>query len=292
MLQAVSEALGQPPTETVAVNETVVVNATHRDVAKALLSGERRAIFLGTLAQRHPRYAELKVLGRRLAELTGATLGLLTEGANAAGAHLAGVLPHRVAGGAAVASPGLAAAEMLAARLKAYVLFGGIEPAVDLAGDAEALNHADLLIAVTTHLSEQLQTAAHIVLPIGCFAESAGTFVNIEGRWQSWQGAAKLVGESRPGWKVLRVLANLLQVPNSDFNSAEEVHAALAAIGGHHGIAPVGNGHAAPAASNLGAPTSGASAWIDLPPYQGDVLVRGSDALAKTQDGRLARVVL
>jgi NADH-quinone oxidoreductase subunit G len=292
VLQAACEALGQPPTETLIGNDTVVVNETHRDVAKALLTGERRAIFLGTLAQRHPRYAELKLLGRRLAEVTGAKLGLLTEGANAAGAHLAGALPHRVAGGAAAASPGLSAAEMLAARLKAYVLFGGIEPAVDLAGDAEALNHADLLIAITTHLSEHLQTSAHIVLPIGCFAESAGTFVNIEGRWQSWQGAAKLVGESRPGWKVLRVLANLLQVPNSDFNSAEEVRAALAAIVGHDGTAPVGNGHAAPAVSNLGAPTSGDSAWIDLPPYQGDVLVRGSDALAKTRDGRLARVVL
>jgi NADH-quinone oxidoreductase subunit G len=281
VLQAASEALGRP------LPETIVVNETHRDVAKALLCGERRAIFLGTLAQRHPRYAELKDLGRRLAELTGAKLGLLTEGANAAGAHLAGVVPHRLAGGAPAPSPGLAAADMLAARLKAYVLFGGIEPAADLAGDAEALNHADLLIAVSTHLSEHLKTSAHIVLPIGCFAESAGTFVNIEGRWQSWQGAAKLVGESRPGWKVLRVLANLLQVPHTEFNSAEEVRAALAAI--------CGNGQTAQATEvvgNLEARASGDTAWIDLPPYQGDVLVRGSEALAKTQDGRLARVVL
>jgi NADH-quinone oxidoreductase subunit G len=281
VLQAASEALGRP------LPETIVVNETHRDVAKALLSGERRAIFLGTLAQRHPRYAELKDLGRRLAELTGATLGLLTEGANAAGAHLAGVVPHRLAGGAPAPSPGLAAADMLAARLKAYVLFGGIEPAADLAGDAEALNHADLLIAVSTHLSEHLKTSAHIVLPIGCFAESAGTFVNIEGRWQSWQGAAKLVGESRPGWKVLRVLANLLQVPDTEFNSAEEVRAALAAICGNGRT-----GQATQVVGNLEARASADTAWIDLPPYQGDVLVRGSEALAKTQDGRLARVVL
>jgi len=281
VLQAASEALGRP------LPETIVVNETHRDVAKALLCGERRAIFLGTLAQRHPRYAELKDLGRRLAELTGAKLGLLTEGANAAGAHLAGVVPHRLAGGAPAPSPGLAAADMLAARLKAYVLFGGIEPAADLAGDAEALNHADLLIAVSTHLSEHLKTSAHIVLPIGCFAESAGTFVNIEGRWQSWQGAAKLVGESRPGWKVLRVLANLLQVPHTEFNSAEEVRAALAAISGNGQTA-----QATEVVGNLEARASGDTAWIDLPPYQGDVLVRGSEALAKTQDGRLARVVL
>jgi len=286
VLQAASVSLGRP------LSETVVVNETHRAVATALLSGERRAIFLGTLAQRHPRYAELKDLGRRLAELTGAKLGLLTEGANAAGAHLAGVVPHRVAGGAPAVSPGLVATDMLAARLKSYVLFGGIEPAADLAGDAEALNHTDLLIAVTTHLSEQLKTAAHIVLPIGCFAESAGTFVNLEGRWQSWQGAAKLVGESRPGWKVLRVLANLLQVPATDFASAEEVRAALAAIWSNGQSDPVGGSPVAQVAGGLGAPARADAAWIDLPPYQGDVLVRGSEALGKTRDGRLARVVL
>jgi NADH-quinone oxidoreductase subunit G len=181
---------------------------------------------------------------------------------------------------------------MLAARLKAYVLFGGIEPSVDLAGDADALNHADLLIAVTTHVSEHLKSTAHIVLPIGCFAESAGTFVNIEGRWQSWQGAAKLVGESRPGWKVLRVLANLLGVPDTDFDSAEEVRAALATLCGNAQTAPLGEGSAMQTAGDLGAAVSADAGWIDLPPYQGDVLVRGSEALAKTQDGQLARVVL
>jgi len=189
---------------------------------------------------------------------------------------------------------------MLAARLKAYVLFGGIEPGADLAGDAEALNYADLLIAVTTHLSDHLKTSAHIVLPIGCFAESAGTYLNIEGRWQSWQGAAKLVGESRPGWKVLRVLANLLQVPDTDFDSAEQVRAALAAICDQAKSAPVGADAGAGASAGAGSagagdlptPTSADAPWIDLPPYQGDVLVRGSEALAKTQDGQLARGVL
>jgi NADH-quinone oxidoreductase subunit G len=285
VVQAAAEALGKP------LSVSAVVSETHRAIARALLSGERRAILLGTLAQRHPRYAELKILGRQLAELTGAKLGMITEGANAAGAYLAGVVPHRAPGGV-TGSPGLSAAAMLAARLKAYVLFGGIEPAVDLAGDVDSLAHTDLLIAVTTHLSENLKSAAHVVLPIGCFAESAGTYVNIEGRWQSWQGAAKLVGESRPGWKVLRVLANLLQVPNTEFDSAEEVRGALAAICKDGAAAPAGEGAVTPAPGNLGPPAGAESAWIDLPPYQGDVLVRGSQALAKTRDGHRARVVL
>ncbi len=121
---------------------------------------------------------------------------------------------------------------MLEVWLKAYVLFGGIDPANDLAAGSEALAAAELVVAVTTHLPDSLRAVAHVVLPIGAFAESAGTFVNAEGRWQSWAGAAKLVGESRPGWKVLRVLANLLNVPGIEFVSAEEVREAVRTLCG------------------------------------------------------------
>jgi NADH-quinone oxidoreductase subunit G len=134
------------------------------------------------------------------------------------------------------------------------------------------------------------------VLPIGSFAESSGTYVNIEGRWQSWAGAAKLVGDSRPGWKVLRVLANLLAVPGVDYISSEEIRESLRSVcgaglteplGGAEGAAPAGPGGAA---IKGGAEPSGP--WIDIPPYQVDALVRGSEALGKTKDGRLARDVI
>ncbi len=264
------------------------VRDTHRTIAAALLAGERRAVLLGTLAQRHPAYAELQSLGAILAEICAASLGLITEGANAAGAYLAGAVPHRIAGGVTAAATGLAAPAMLAARLKAYVLFGGIDPAVDLAGDVDALSSADLLVALTTHLPESLKSRAHVVLPIGSFAETAGTFVNAEGRWQSWQGAAKPPGESRPGWKVLRVLANLMNLPGFDYASAEEVLEDLkkscvdsASTDTRGSLAARAPGAAAPAGQ-----------WVDLPPYQGDMLVRGSGALAKTKDGQTARTVL
>jgi NADH-quinone oxidoreductase subunit G len=270
------------------------VGETHRALAAALLTGERRALILGQLAQRHPAYGELQVLAGLLAKIAGASLSLLTEGANAAGAYLAGVVPHRLPGGWPAPASGLNVAAMLAARLKAYVLFGGIDPALDLAGEAEALAAADLVIAATTHLTDALKACAHVVLPIGSFAETAGTFVNIEGRWQSWQGAAKLVGDSRPGWKVLRVLANLLNVPGVDYASSEEVLAALKSLGT---ATPAAAGVAAPRTAAAAQPSpsdglAGPAAWIELPPYQGDVLVRGSEALAKTRDGQLARVVL
>jgi NADH-quinone oxidoreductase subunit G len=262
------------------------VSDAHRALVAALSNGTRRAVILGTLAQRHPAYAQLKALAAALANLCSASVGFVTEGANAAGAYLAGAVPHREPGGTRAKNTGLAARAMLDAPLKAYVLFGGIDPAQDLA-ESQALANAELVIAITTHVPESLRSLAHVVLPIGSFAETSGTYVNAEGRWQSWAGAAKPVGECRPGWKVLRVLANLLNLPGIDYDSSDQVRDALKALCGTH-LDPVNL-----AASPQAVPDGEAQGqWVDVPPYQVDVLVRGSDALAKTLDGRMTRSVI
>jgi NADH-quinone oxidoreductase subunit G len=228
----------------------------------------------------------LKALSAAIADLCGATVGHVTEGPNAAGAYLAGAVPHRASGGAAIGAPGLSARQMLETWLKAYVLFGGIDPPNDLGVDASGLASADLVVALTTHLPESLRDVVHVVLPIGSFAEGSGTYVNAEGRWQSWVGAAKLPGESRPGWKVLRVLANLLGLHGIDYNSSDEIRDVLKVLCGTRTEAarvaagPIPNGEIPK------------GAWVDIPPYQSDVLVRGSEPLQKTKDGRLARVVI
>jgi NADH-quinone oxidoreductase subunit G len=128
----------------------------------------------------------------------------------------------------------------------------------------------------------------HVVLPIGSFAETSGTFVNAEGRWQSWAGAAKLPGESRPGWKVLRVLANLLNLQGVDYVSSEEIRDALRISCGER-VAATSSGVGAAAMPEGPKP---AGSWVDIPPYQCDALVRGSEALAKTKDGRMTRTVI
>jgi NADH-quinone oxidoreductase subunit G len=298
------------------------VGDAHRSVAQALRSGTRRAIILGTLAQRHPAYAEIKALAGALGELAGASVGCITEGANSAGAYLAGAVPHREPGGASIDAAGLTARAMLEARLKAYVLLGAIDPAMDLPVDAKsALGGAELVIAATTHLPESLRAAAHIVLPIGSFAEGSGTYVSGEGRWQSWAGAARPFGESRPGWKVLRVLANLLNVHGIDYDSSDEIRDAVRALcgdrveptrngatagGAASGVAAAGSeaaagsGVAASGGAAGGGPSgasaapghAGAAAWVDIPPYQTDALVRGSEPLSKTKDGRMTRTVI
>jgi NADH-quinone oxidoreductase subunit G len=263
------------------------VTDAHREVIDALTNGTRRAIILGTLAQRHPAYAELKALAAILGDLCGASVGCITEGPNAAGAYLAGAVPHREPGGAPTVTPGLSARGMLETALKAYVLLGAIDPAADLAADSNALGMAELVLAVTTHLSESLRAVAHVVLPMGAFAETSGTYINAEGRWQSWAGASKLVGESRPAWKVLRVLANLLAVPGVDYVSSEEIREAVksacgarieTALGGSAALVPQGIAAVGP--------------WVDIPPYQSDPLVRRSEALSKTKDGRMTRTVI
>jgi NADH-quinone oxidoreductase subunit G len=108
--------------------------------------------------------------------------------------------------------------------------------------------------------------------------------VNAEGRWQSWAAAAKPLGESRPGWKILRVLADLLDVPGVDYDSSEQVRDALKELCGAR-LNPTSLAEIPEAIPGDDA----AGRWVDVPPYQVDALVRGSDALAKTSDGRIAR---
>ena len=199
--------------------------AEHERVARMLTEGELRVILLGALAERHVAYSEIRALAAALAEVTGARLGFLPEGANAVGASLAGVMPHRGAGGRAVAKPGLAAAEMIDARLRAYVLVGGIEtedlPAVvrrrGRAAGRGLRRGADAVRRGRAAGPRDRDPAGR------AFAETSGTWVNVEGRWQSVPGAARPAGEARPAWKVLRVLGNLLGLHGFDYLSSEEV---------------------------------------------------------------------
>jgi NADH-quinone oxidoreductase subunit G len=192
---------------------------------------------------------------------------------------------------------------MLESGRQAYVLLGGLDPAADFAAGAGSLGAAETVIAVTTHLPESLKALVHVVLPIGSFAETSGTYVNIEGRWQSWRAAARLVGESRPGWKVLRVLANLLNVSGFEYDSSEQVRDALKSLSAAHLAAAAAAGTAPPAgaaAQTADAAAAGvfdgagaaAGAWVDVPVYQVDALVRRSEALAKTKDGQAARAAV
>jgi NADH-quinone oxidoreductase subunit G len=267
--------------------QQVRADEEHVALADMLLSGERRAIFLGALAMRHPAWADLRLLAAALAGLCGARLGYLPEGANAAGAALAGALPHREAGGEAAATGGLDARAMIHAGLKAYVLTGGVEPDRDLAvaQSETALRQAGCVVALTPFAGESLLKVAQVLLPTVTFAETAGTFVNIEGRWQSFPGAARPVGQSRPGWKVLRVLGTLLDLPGFDYGSVEDVRAELQAK-----LGEVRPDNSLRVERAVGAQADQGSGVVDVPMYQVDALVRRAPALQRTRDGQQGAV--
>jgi NADH-quinone oxidoreductase subunit G len=257
------------------------VNDAHRAIASALARGERRAVWLGALALRHPAYADLRALAAALAQLTGATLGTLSEGANATGAYLAGAVPHRDAGGKALANAGLSSTEMLKQPLKAYLLFGGIEPWADAMGPEamRTLSAAERVIALTPYASETLKSLAHILLPIGTFAETSGTYVNLEGLWQSFAGAAHPFGEARPGWKVLRVLGNELGLAGFEYQSSEGVREELKRLCPEHASQAYGGTHRVAVERTT-------ASLIDVPMYQIDAIVRRAPSLQRTHEGR------
>jgi len=182
-------------------------------------------ILLGALAAAHPDYCLLEALARMIAAATKARVGHLPVAANSLGAYLAGALPHVLPGAQPTPTAGMSAAAMLEHPRKAYLLWG-IEPGYDLGNPAramKALDQADLVVACVTHRDPALEQRAHILLPIAAFAETSGTFVNADISWQSFRGAVAPPGEARPGWKLLRVLGNRLDLPGFKHISSTDV---------------------------------------------------------------------
>ena len=288
ILGAAAQAAARPvPAHLAQAVQAVTIGAQHRAVAAALAQGEKRAVWLGALALRHPRFAELRALGAAIAQVSGASFGILAEGANAAGAYLAGAVPHREAGGRPAGSPGLTAAGMLSRALQSYLLLG-TEPWLDAAGaDAQrTLAQAEFVVAVTPFASDVLREVAHVLLPAGTFAETSGTYVNLEGLWQSQTGAAVPLGEARPAWKILRVLGTLLDLDGFDYQSSEAVRDEIA------GRCGGSSAYSAPAyAGALAVVPEGATATVvDVPMYRIDALVRRAASLQKTREGRTPAV--
>lgn len=210
----------------VAPNQLVsrLVAATDALVA-SLKQSDKKLILLGAIAQNHPEAATIRALAKKIADLSGAQLGYLTEGANSAGAWLAGAIPHRNAAGESVAQVGATASTLLQQAKKAYLLFG-VEPQLDCANPAQAvtaLKQADFVVACSPFKANVYLEHADVILPIATFAETSGTYVNVAGDWQSFAAAVPAPDEVRPGWKVLRVLGNLLDVPGFDYVSSEDV---------------------------------------------------------------------
>ncbi|MGB5131275.1 MAG: NADH-quinone oxidoreductase subunit NuoG [Steroidobacteraceae bacterium] len=281
LLQAAVVRGGQSAPAPIAtlIGKTVAPDA-QRQIVDALASG-RAAIILGGIAMRHTRFADLRAAAAALASLTGATLGYLPDGGNAAGAALAGALPHRLPGGRPDPQPGLHVRQMLESPLAACLMFGGIEPECDLGSGSATVLTCPQLIAITPFASASLLGCAQVLLPMGTFAETSGTYVNAEGRWQETRGCAQPVGDARPGWKILRVLGNLLDLDGFDYGSSTDV---LEELRGQIGKVDFDGKFTSQRAIDLG--RGGTTSEVAI--YQADAIVRRATPLQKTRAGQAA----
>jgi NADH-quinone oxidoreductase subunit G len=276
---AVSEAKGVALPEAFA---GMTASDAAKQTAAALGAGETRVVLLGNGAVQHPEFARIHAAAQWIAETTGATLGFLTEAANTVGAHLVNALPGE---------GGLNAREVFEQPRKGYVLLN-LEPEFDTANPAQALaalNQAEMVVVLSP-----FQTGAEyadVVLPIAPYTETAGTFVNAEGTVQMFNGVVRPLGDTRPAWKVLRVLGNLLGASGFDFDTAEQVR--VAALGDGDLTPRLSNKtSAAVARGNAAKAAEGAFERIaDVPIYHADQLVRRAESLHLTAAARAANSV-
>jgi len=234
-LAGIAQALAQRKNETLPASLAgLSVDApsdADQAIAAHLMENAPATVLLGNLAMAHPAFAQLRALAGFVALNCQASFGYLPEAANSVGGWLAGALPHRLVGGKPATTAGLNARAMLETPRKAYVVVGA-EPELDCwdgAAALKAMQTAELVVALSPYASTSAKAYAKIILPVGSFAETSGTYVNAEGTWQSFQGASKPFGASRPGWKVLRVLGNVCGLEGFDYLTSEEVLAEIQA---------------------------------------------------------------
>jgi NADH-quinone oxidoreductase subunit G len=263
-----------------------LVSEVHRPIRHALQMAKRAVILLGAVAYQHPQAANLRYQVNRLAKQYTAAQLHLTLGANSTGAWIAGAIPHRGAGGRSVPVTGLSAAEMLTAGLKAFLLVN-LEPALDCANPllaSQAMDQADCVVALTAFISDSLLSTAQVLLPLALFAETAGTLVNIEGHWQSFQAAVAPIGEVRPGWQILQALAQYLGLKYFDYQQLTAIQAEIQKTQGTYAETKLAcHPPVEPAIIPMPAPTENAQCVLmrisEWPLYSVDALVRHADAL-------------
>ena len=254
-----------------------------RKIAESLSTGQNRAVFFGNLAQHHPQAAELHRLAQELARIVDGRIGFFGEAANSVGGYLAGAVP------AAAHGRTLNASQMLAQPRKAYLLLHA-EIGLDTADPhtaCAAMQSAELVVAMSPF--RHALGYAHVMLPVSPFTETGGSFVNTEGRMQSFQGVVRPLGETRPAWKVLRVLGTLLGLPGFAYDSVEGVRAdCVAAIGDMasrlDNAIEIGSRSSNAAAAPV--ERSGMERVGEVPIYHVDGIVRRAVSLQLTRDAQ------
>ena len=243
-------------------------------IAESLASGSKISVLLGNAAVNAPDASRIAANAQLVAQLAAGKLGFLTAGANTVGGYLAGAVPVQ---------GGKNAAEMLAQPLKAYIVLHA-EPLLDTDNGAQALaalKAAQFNVALTAYASNAKEWA-NVMLPIAPFTETSGTFVNAQGLAQSFKGTVAPHAQTRPGWKVLRVLGNVLHLAGFDDETSESVRDSV--LSG--GVQPRLSNQINAVAGVSAQVTTGLQRVTDVPIYRTDSIVRRAHALQASQASR------
>ena len=261
-----------------ALVDSVQVDEQALAIARSLGSGRRVAVWIGNYAVQHKDGVALHALASEIARLSGGRFGVLGEAANSVGGYLAAAVPFG-------AVSGKNASEMLSTPLKAYVLLG-IEPEFDLrdaVAARKAFGAAEMVVMLSAFKFEEALGYADVMLPVSPFTETGGAFVNCEGRVQSFHPVVKNAGDSRPAWKVLRVLGEALGLGNFDYESVDTVRAQVLGASGSVDPFKLSNDIDVEPLSLAGTP-QGLQRVADIPIHFADPLVRRSAPLQATKD--------
>jgi NADH-quinone oxidoreductase subunit G len=299
VLKAAAEIKNMPvPAYAKAAVDSVEVTAVAKAMATSLIDHSPAAIFLGNLGQHHPHYADLLGVAQAISKITGASSGILGEAANSVGAYVAGALPNGHHGGSKEdgkpVQTGLNAGQMLGIGLsdeespcKAYILMN-LEPELDSNDTRRAmqsLSNAEFIVSLSSYKGN-IPNYADAILPIAPYTETSGTFINTEGRIQSFNGVVPPLGETRPAWKVLRVLGNLLQLDGFNYDTSEQVREEMVPAGEQLVL----NLNNALKDFSVKTPLSGSEEIErigEIPIYQADPIVRRAASLQSTRDAAL-----
>ncbi|WP_198266156.1 NADH-quinone oxidoreductase subunit NuoG [sulfur-oxidizing endosymbiont of Gigantopelta aegis] len=284
---ALDKSSADAPDGLAALVASAKVSEAHQACIEQLASAENSIVMLGTIAQSMPDYAALRMLASYIAEATHSTLSYLTPGANTSAAYLTGVLPT------ASETQGLNTQAMLADGLKAYVLYG-VESDYDIENPAQvhnALSKADFVVLMNAYVTDAIKENADVILPISAITEASGTLINVAGNWQSFAAVSKAYEQSKPGWKVLRVMGNLFDIDGFDYQSSEEIinelKASNAVKDDQSETSKASNQVIWACPADSSADSTGLQRIAELPIYRVDAVTRRATALNLTEDAQV-----
>ena len=259
-----------------APNNAGTVTPEAIEIARALQNGEQKAVLLGNAVAHHAQASTLLAIANWIGIQTGATVGFLTEAANTVGAQWVGAVPQ---------GQGLNAGQMLSGGIKAAILLN-TEPAFDSAAGSKGLQGCEMVVSLSPFKANM--DIADVLLPIAPFTETSGSFVNAEGRVQSFHAVVKPLGDARPAWKVLRVLGNLLGAAGMDFESSQDVLAVATRSQDQVPAELLSNS----TKTNMAVSAPATQEPVVASIYQLDGIVRRAPALQMTADARQSSEVM